>query len=136
MQNRRGLKLISRELPEIRHIGEAGEDIAVLVHRHALDGVVFAPGHEAQHLAVADLAPADAVAEAGIIFRVRQRIRDVDHVVPGDEDAAGPAELLPFAQELALLVEDLDAVVGAVGDEDASLRVDREAVRRIELAGS
>src|SRR5216683_1747602 len=35
-------------------------------------------------------------------------IRDIDRVVFGDEDAAGPAELTPLIQQLALLVEDLD----------------------------
>ena len=56
------------------------------------------------------------------------------HVVPVDVDAARPAELLPLIEELAVLVEDLDAVVLAVADEQPPLRIDRERVRHVELA--
>src|SRR5690242_11509798 len=107
--------LVLSKLPEIRHIGEAGIDIARIVHRHRLNGVVFAPGDEADHLAVADMAEANAILEPGIVLGAGQRIGDIDHVAL-DEETAGPAELPPFGQERALLVEYLDAAVGAVGD--------------------
>ena len=56
----------------------------------------------------------------GLSLSVEVEFGDIDHVVLVDGDAARPAELLPLGEELALLIEDLDAVVGAVGDEQAS----------------
>src|SRR5882672_10200618 len=114
--------LVLSELPKIRDVGEAGIDIARVIHRHRLDGVVFAPRDKADHLAVADMAPADTVLEAGIVGRAGQRIGDIEHVAL-DEDAAGAAELPPLRQELSLLVENLDAAVGAVGDIKPTLPV-------------
>ena len=49
-------------------------------------------------------------------------------------EAARLAELLPFGEELAVLVEDLQPVVLAVGDEEPALRVERQRVGRRELA--
>src|SRR5262249_38773555 len=59
---------------------------------------------------------------------------DVDHVVLVDGNVARPPELLPFGNELAVRLENLNAVVGAVGHIDASQRIDSDAVRRIEFA--
>ena len=50
----------------------------------------------------------------------RLRIGAVEHVVLVDEDAAQAAELLPLLEELAVLVEDLEPDVAAVGDEEPS----------------
>ena len=36
---------------------------------------------------------------------------------------AGAAELLPFREELAVLIEDLDAIVASVGYEKPPLRI-------------
>ena len=88
-------------------------------------------------LAVLGAADADAALPAVVVLRHRLgfRVGDVDHVVLVDEDAARPAELLPLVDELAVLIEDLDAVVVAIADEEPALRVDRERVRLIEFAG-
>src|SRR5262249_22992722 len=43
--------------------------------------------------------------------------------------------LRPLVDEFAVLVEDLDAVVVAIADEQASARVHCQRVRRVELAG-
>ena len=60
-----------------------------------------------------------------------------DHRVVGEDgDAAGPAEVAPLVDEVQVAVEDLDAVVRPVGDEQPSLRVERERVRPHELAGA
>jgi len=48
-------------------------------------------------------------------------------------DAARPAELLPPGGEAAVLLQDLDAVVAAIGDEQPALLVHRDVVRRPEL---
>src|SRR5262245_4335033 len=55
-------------------------------------------------------------------------VGDVDRVVLGDEYAARPAELPPLVEKAAVLIEDLDAVVLAIGDEQPAARVDRDAV--------
>src|SRR5260221_13702453 len=81
------------------------------------------------------MAAADAVLEAGIFLRAAQRIRDIEHVAL-DEEAAGPAKLPPFSQELALLVKNLDAAVGTVGDIEPPLLVHRKPVRRVEFPGA
>ena len=44
--------------------------------------------------------------------------------------------MLPFGDELAVLVQDLHAVVVAIADEEPAARVHRERVRLIELAGT
>src|SRR5262249_59949419 len=79
-------------------------------------------------------ADADAALPAGIRLAVRLRVRDVEDVTLVDVDAAGPSELLPLLEELAVLVEDLDAVVRAVGHEQPPLRIQGQAVRSVELA--
>src|SRR5262249_41753330 len=66
---------------------------------------------------------------------VRFRVGDDQRVVLEDPDAARPAEVPPLVDDLHVLVEDLDAVVRAIGDEQASFGVEREAVRSHELAG-
>src|SRR5205823_9713558 len=43
---------------------------------------------------------------------------------------------LDLAQELAVAVEDLHAAVAAIADVDVSLRVRRDGVRGVELAGT
>jgi len=60
---------------------------------------------------------------ARVISRARLRVDRVQHVVRIDEQAADPAELLVRADEVPVLVKDLDAVVATVGDEQASLGV-------------
>ena len=53
-----------------------------------------------------------------------------------DVDAARPAELAPLGEVLAVLIEDLDAAVGAVADEQPAARIHRERVRHVEVAGA
>ena len=62
-------------------------------------------------------------------------IGDVDTVVLRDRDAARPPELPPLLEKLAALIEDLDAIVLAVADEQPAARVDRDGVRLADLAG-
>ena len=62
-------------------------------------------------------------------------VGDIHDVIAVDDDAAGPAELGELAEELAVLGEDLDAVVVAVADIQIALGIHRQAVRHAELAG-
>src|SRR5580765_7841325 len=136
--------LLDRLRPDLRAV-----DIAVLVDgdtlgraraaegRGVLVGARFRIGDEPDDLAVLDRAPPQAALPAVVIARHRARFRvgDIQDVVL-DEDAAWAAELAELFDELALLIEDLNPVVVAIADEQASLRVERERVRLIDLAGA
>jgi len=50
----------------------------------------------------------------------RLRVDRIEHVVPIDEQPADAAELLVLREERAFLIEDLDAVIRAVRDEEAA----------------
>src|SRR5262245_36983431 len=67
-------------------------------------------------------ADADAFLDPGQLVRAGVgagfRVGDVDRVVARDRDAARPPELPPFVEERAALIEDLNAVVLAVADEE------------------
>src|SRR5262249_3971562 len=113
--------------------GPAGIDVARVVHANTFRraGLDRRLRYEGGDLAVLDAADADAWLEARIVARGRLRIGDVDHVVLVDGNVARPPELLPLSNELAVRLENLNAVVGAVGDVDASRRIERDAVRRL-----
>src|SRR5262249_15223725 len=53
-----------------------------------------------------------------------------------DEDAARAAELFPRCEELAVLIENLNPVVGAIANEEAPARVHRQRMRALELIGT
>src|SRR5690349_9388128 len=67
--------------------------------------------------------------------RARLRVGGVQIVVLVDEQPADAAERFGLFEELAFQIEELQADVAAIGDEEPAARVDREAVRRAELAG-
>jgi hypothetical protein len=48
----------------------------------------------------------------------------------------GTSPLFPLGDEPAFLIEHLDAAVAAIGNKESSLRIEDEAVRRVELARS
>ena len=82
------------------------------------------------------LADANPPLPARVIPRDRARlgVGDVDVVALVDEDPARPAELRPLLDEVAVLIEDLNAVVVAVADEQPPFGIERERVRLIEFA--
>ena len=55
--------------------------------------------------------------------------RDIQRVVLVDPDAARAAELRPLIEEASVLVENLNATVASIGDEEPPLRIDGEAMR-------
>src|SRR5665213_1255838 len=93
-------------------------------------------GNPGPHDAVLDAADADAASPAGMkaIFHRRARfgIGGIEDVILVDIDAAGPAELAPDIDQHAVLAENLDAVVVAVGDIKPALAVHRQRVRDFE----
>src|SRR6185369_5434527 len=89
--------------------------------------------NERRDLAVLGVSHADTALPARMAHGVRLRVGHIQHVI-FDVEAAGPAELLPFRDKLALLIKNLDAIVIAVGDEQPSLGIEGQTVRNIELA--
>src|SRR5688572_22363254 len=111
--------------------GRIGDDTLA---RSAVRIVGLMTGHEIDDFAVARAADADALLPARIIRRRRIRVDHIQLVVAVDVETARPPELLPFSDELPFAVEDLDARVAAVADEDAAARVERERMRIAEFA--
>src|SRR5688572_8177394 len=129
--------MLLRILPEHpgRHFG--GVYVALRVGADAFHAVVVVllrvglhERNQRRDLAVTRAAYADASREARVGPAVRLRIGHVNGILRIDEHAARTAELLPLIEKLSVLVEDLDAVVGPIGDEDPSARIDRDAVRQ------
>src|SRR5262245_57690489 len=95
---------------------------------------------ECGHSAVLRAADTDALLGshqlmcAGI--RTRLRIGDVHRVVFRDVNPARTAELPPFGDVLPILIEDLNAIVLAVADEQTAARIHRDRVWLANLAGT
>ena len=60
----------------------------------------------------------------------------IDIVVPIDVEFARKPELLPFVKEIPVLIENLDAVVDAIGNEQAAGRIHGQLMWGVELAGT
>src|ERR1019366_2191419 len=71
---------------------------------------------------------------AGMVFRVRICVGDIDVVLLVDVNPARPAELLRLPDKGALLVEDLNSSALAVSDEHPPLGINRDGVQATELA--
>ena len=90
------------------------------------------------NLAVFDAAATNSSLAAGIVRILARRIfgfgiRDVKHVVLIDENPAGPSELFPGREKLAVPIEDGDAAVAAVGDEEPALTIEGKHVRALQF---
>src|SRR5256885_1952142 len=93
--------------------------------------------NEIHHLQILRAPDTDAaLPSAGMRRRARLRVGGVEAIVLVDEQSADAAEILRLGEELAVEIEELEPDVAAIGDEEPAARVDGEAVRRAELAGS
>src|SRR5262245_48708351 len=127
-------------LPQIPCAGFARVEVARGIRHDTFSragGLFFgAEGRDKDRdLAVLGAADANPGSDTRVVFRVRLMIGYIKDVVAVDVDSARPAELLPLSDEISLLIEALAPVVAAVADEDPSLRIDGDCVRRVELAG-
>src|SRR5262249_56003817 len=77
-------------------------------------------GNEGSHRSVPGAADREPAPKAAIDSRSRFGIRAIKNVVLVDEEAARAPKLFPLGDELAVLIEDFDAVVATVGDEQAA----------------
>src|SRR5262245_58714749 len=115
----------------INDAGRIGRD----AFRHV--GVGCDLRNEGHHLAVLRAADANALLEAGIDLAAviaGLMVGRIDVVVAVDVEAARAPELLPFLEKLAVLIEDLDAIVDTVSHEQPAAGIHRQLVRRVELA--
>ena len=91
-------------------------------------------------LPVSGAADADASFAAGIVAIARLvrglRVGHIHGVVLIDENSAGAAKLFPLSDEFAVLIENLDAVVGTVAHKKTPLGIECKRVGRIEFTGS
>src|ERR1700730_1213602 len=68
---------------------------------------------------------------------ISERGSDITRIVRSDKDRAWLAKLMPGGDEIAVLLENLDATVATVGNIDTPERAaDENVVRIIEIAGS
>src|SRR6202140_2956476 len=68
---------------------------------------------------------------------IPERGADIKRIVRPDKDRAWLAKLMPGGDEIAVLIENLDATVATVGNIDMPERsADENVVRIIEIAGS
>jgi hypothetical protein len=116
-------------------------DVARGVDADAFRTAVFFGGRlhvfdEIFHRAVFRAANANAFFPARLVLAPGFGIGDVDSVVSGDEDAARTAKLFPGINVIAVLIEDLNAIVGTVSDEETPTRIDGDGVGRKEFAGA
>src|SRR5688572_5423693 len=122
----------------------AGVDVASPVDRHAFAhrsdaaharrslGNVLR--HEIPHVAGLGVADAKALPPARVVVLVRLRVDRVQDVVAVDVEPADAAELVPGEEMFSFLVEDLDAAIAAIGDEQPPLRVHGQRMRTAEFA--
>src|SRR5262249_45564736 len=95
--------------------------------------------NEGDDLAVLCAADADALLPAGIDLAAliaRLMVRRIDVVVAVDVEAARAPELLPLRKEFAVLIENLDAIVDAIGNEQPASRIHGELMGGVELTRS
>src|SRR6266404_3510020 len=113
-------------------------DVAVVIDGYGLTplsgagGLAFRErgGNEGGHRSVPGAADREPTPEAAIDGRGRFGIHAVKNVVLVDEEAARAPKLFPLGDELAILIEDFDAVVAAVGDEQPADRIYRQRMRQ------
>src|SRR5258708_29303900 len=127
----------------LNHMGavHAHIDVAAVIDGYGLAPLSGASGlafrergrNEGGHRSVPGAADREPAPKAAIYSPSRFGIRAIKNVVLVDEEAARAPKLFPLVDELAVLIEDFDAVVAAVGDEQAAGRIHRQPVRQGKL---
>src|SRR5260221_6357417 len=107
----------------------SGVEIAVGVGRVFVDGAEE-PGRRAVRAPRVQQMALQIVLEE-LVERAREH---PEEPVVADADVVRLLDVRKLVEVLAVLVEHLDAIVRAIGDVDASVLVDRDRVRRLQLA--
>src|SRR5215470_5091815 len=116
-------------------------DVAVVIDGYGLaplsvaGGLAFRErgGNEGGHRSVPGAADREPAPEATIDSPGRFGIRAIKNIVLVDEEATRAPKLFPLGDKLAILIEDFDAVVPAVSDEQAASRIHRQRMRQSKL---
>ena len=69
-------------------------------------------------------------------IQIAKRSAGPDFLILRDGQSRHAAGALPFAQKLAVCIEDFNPLVVAIGDVDPAPGIDHEVVRKAELAGT
>src|SRR5467141_4090453 len=99
-------------------------------------GIWFRVRNKCRHRAVFGAPDANAPLKTWVPCAIRFVIGHVNDVILADKNPAGLAELLPLIEKFSILIEDLDPVVSAVGNEQTSFGIESQGVGRLELPGS
>src|SRR5262249_31116042 len=99
-------------------------------------GLLDRIGDECRHDTITDSTDPNASLPAIMILcnRFRFGIGHVNDVVLVNEDAARPAKLEPLVDVVALLVENLDTVIAAIGEKESRARIHREGMGNLHRA--
>src|SRR5215831_5078276 len=121
--NRNGLALLLRRLRQKPRnpAGRGCVERAIPTQRHAFARLVV--GHEIVELSGSGAADIDAFLAVAVV------IARIERVVGADEQPAWMVEATEFSQPIAILVEDLDTAIDAIGDEKPALGVECQRVR-------
>src|SRR5262245_17399559 len=85
-----------------------------------LVGVLFRVRNEGDAFAVLGAPDTDAALPARVPSRIRLRVGHKNNVLFININPARTAELLPLFEEFSILIEDLDAIIIPVADEEPS----------------
>src|SRR5262249_42198417 len=114
--------------------------IAVGINRYAfsrgalIHAILTLEGRDERHDAIlVHRSDAHAVAPVRMVQRTPLRADPIERLAL-DEDPAGTAEHVARLEVFPLLIENLETVVATIGHPQPALRVERERVRRAELA--
>ncbi len=119
-----------------------GIDIAIGVDSYAFASDAFEPARLAGmgwniggHPILRGVSDPNACFPTWPSFGLRFRIDCVKGVVGSDKKSANSAKLEVSIEELPVLIKNLDTIIAAIGDEQASFRLESESVWRAKLAG-
>src|SRR5439155_4075310 len=99
-----------------------------------VDRALLVDGDRGRILEPVDALDHSAILDAGDVQAVALGAVDDVEAIALDEDAPRRAEIRPLRDELAALIEHLDALVAAIADVEPPLRIDGDAVRLVELS--
>src|SRR5712671_1757993 len=115
----------SHELVHAAFLGQSGVDVAARVDA---DAVVMAAVEADENRSVR-IADADLRGLAAVFL-----LGNIEIAVLAARDVVRPAHAGPHAEEVAVRREYLDALVRSIGHVELAVRVERDAVRQVELA--
>src|SRR5262249_9036721 len=100
----------------------------------SLRGICLVRGNEGRDFAIFETPDPDSPEPARMDLFRRFGVGRVNNVILIDGQPAGATEVVVFSDEFAILRQDLDAMVVAIGDDQPAFRIEFERVRRPKLS--